>query len=232
MRTGWLNRSGVYRVEHLPCPHPGVRIDPIATGVLHTIEGSLESGLNVFRQHYAPHFTVGLDRNHKKRIIQHVPLGYMASALDNDPGGVETNRLARVQIEVAAFSKTFPYHFDTATTDVLASLLATLSMLNVVPLRRNFPDKMPPLPWARESFSRRTVRYWNRLPGWYGHVEVPENDHWDPGALRWDFLLDRAMSKESNRTQNAKPKPRKLDVVRTMPIKRAAAKASPASCHA
>jgi hypothetical protein len=26
------------------------------------------------------------------------------------------------------------------------------------------------------------------VPGWYGHVEIPENSHWDWGSLRWNDL--------------------------------------------
>src|SRR5881398_2986648 len=39
-------------------------------GVLHTIEGNLESGIGVFRQHFAPHFA--LDGG---QIVQLLPLG-------------------------------------------------------------------------------------------------------------------------------------------------------------
>jgi hypothetical protein len=30
------------------------------------------------------------------------------------------------------------------------------------------------------------------VAGWYGHIEVPENEHWDPGAFQWTGMLTRA----------------------------------------
>ena len=188
MKT-WLIKAGPYRIEKIPCPHPDTDTSGPPTGVLHTTEGGWESTMSVFRVHYAPHFLVGAGR-----IAQLVPLGKMAAALENDPGGVETNRLC-VQIEVAGLSKAEPYMFDPETTDALAALMATLKDEAEIPLVHPFPDKMPAQPWATESFSRRHIGKWGVVPGWYGHVEVPENAHWDPGALKWSQLLNKAKVK-------------------------------------
>lgn len=190
----WLDKTvdGKFRIEHIPCPHPDGTLDlnKPAAGVMHTTEGSWESALGVFKQHYSPTFLVG-----PSRIAQLVPLGYMTAALENAAGGVETNRWARVQIEVAAFSQEKPYSFAAGTTDALASLLATLRVECGIPLRRPFPDAMPPQPWATESFPRRHAGKWGTVAGWYGHVEIPENSHWDPGALQWSQLLALAKTR-------------------------------------
>ena len=56
MQNGFLNSTiGGRRIEHLPCPHPGVPVDLSAppAGVLHTIEGNLGSGLSVFQDRNA-----------------------------------------------------------------------------------------------------------------------------------------------------------------------------------
>lgn len=190
MQHGWLDTTvGGRRIEHIPCPNPGgaVDLDAPPTGVVHTIEGSLESGLGVFRRHYAPHFA--LEGN---RVVQLVPLGTMAAALENRPGGVETNSITRVQIELAGHSHQEPWECDATTRNALADLLATLVRAAGIPLERPFPDEMPPPPWATVSFERRNAGKWGRVAGWYGHVEVPENEHWDPGAFRWSRLLERA----------------------------------------
>lgn len=194
MITGWLSTAGPYKVEHLNVPHPRARVDMSKppTGVLHTIEGSLESGLSVFRTHYAPTFVVGQDKGGKIRIIQCVPLGMMAAALENDAGGPETNRWARVQIELAGRSSTSPWLPTLPVQEALAALMGTLVRAAEIPLFRPFPDRMPPTPWAVEWFSRRREGKWGKVAGWYGHVEVPENAHWDPGALKWGTILDRA----------------------------------------
>ena len=195
MQTGWLKSTvGGRKIEHLPCPSPGGAVDISAppAGVLHTIEGRLESGIGVFRQHFAPHFTLD-----GQQIVQLLPLGVFACACENRAGGVETNRLARAQIEVAGHSNTKPWLPDPATTEALADLLATLEHVAGIPLRRPFPDAMPGQPWATTSFSRRNVGKWGRTAGWFGHIDLPENEHWDPGAFQWKRVLAaaRAISK-------------------------------------
>lgn len=190
MKTGFLTKTiGGRKIEHMPCPHPGepVETGAPAVGVLHTIEGSLGSGLSVFQQHFAPHFALD-----GRRIVQMIPLGMIGLACENHAGGVETNRIMRAQIEVAGKSQQKPWLPDAQMTEVLADLMATLHHAAQIPLTRPFPDKMPPLPWAKFEFSRRRAGKWGKTAGWFGHVEVPENQHWDPGALQWNKVLRRA----------------------------------------
>lgn len=203
MRQGWLDRAGRFKIEHVECPHPGDHIDlsKPPTGIVHTIEGGLASGMGVFRQHYAPTFAVG-----PHRIIQCVPLGFMAAAVENHPGGVETNRIARVQIEVEGHSETRPYSFPVEIEETVAALMAELRVVAEIPLTHPFPDAMPPPPWATEKFSRRHAGLWGKKPGWYGHVEVPENEHWDPGALQWDRLFAKARGVPVANVVKPKPK--------------------------
>lgn len=188
MVKGWLTSACGVHVEHLPCPRPGEKVDwsHAAQGVMHTIEGSLAGGLAVFKRHFAPTFAVG-----GRRIIQLVPLGEMAAALEHT-GNPPTNGWARVQIEVAGRSSEHPYRFDPETEETVARLLAALALLRIVPLHRPFPDLMPPPPWTTPRFMRRLAGKWGVEAGWYGHVDVPENSHWDPGALEWTPLLHRA----------------------------------------
>jgi hypothetical protein len=200
--SGWLWGAAGHKVEHMPMPHPAERVDMRVhpQGVMHTIEGSLESGLAVFRQHYSPTFTVG-----PGRIIQHIPLGFIAAALEhtrNPP----TNGWARVQIEVAGHSRTTRWLPDAKTLNSLAHLLATLSLAPTnIPLTRPFVDIMPPQPWATPTFSRRLAGHWGTTAGWYGHVEIPENSHWDPGALNWSILLRQAEVIRKMTTKPNKP---------------------------
>src|SRR3954449_12656354 len=190
----WLSKTsdGKFPIEHISCPHPAGNVDTSrpAAGVLHTTEGGWESALSVFRQHYAPTFLCG-----SRRIAQLVPLGQMTGALENASGGVETNRWARVQIEVVGYSKETLYMFDAGTKDALASLLATCAVELGVPLTRPYPDRMPPPPWATTKFARRHDGKWGRTSGWFGHVEIPENAHWDPGYLKWSDLLALAQDR-------------------------------------
>ena len=190
MQRGFLDKTiGGRRIEHIPCPHPSVPVDldAPAAGILHTIEDSLGSGLSVFQQHFAPHFALD-----GRRIVQMIPLGMLGCACKNTPGGTETNRVVRAQIEVAGKSKEESWLPDHDTAEALADLMATLERVAEIPLTRPFEDAMPPKPWATVHFSRRSAGKFGRTSGWFGHVEVPENDHWDPGALQWTKLLERA----------------------------------------
>lgn len=209
MKHGWLTKTvGGRTIEHIPCPNPGGTVDEAApaTGVIHTVEGSLDSGLGVFRQHFAPHFVLD-----GERVIQLVPLGTMAAALENRPGGVETNSITRAQIEVAGHSSEDPWECDEATGEALADLMATLADAAEIPLERPFEDKMPAKPWATTKFVRRGAGKWGHVAGWYGHVEVPENEHWDPGAFEWSKTIARAkaLAGGGRSTLDAHPKPGK-----------------------
>jgi hypothetical protein len=205
MQHGWLTETIEGRtIEHIPCPNPGGVVDETAppTGVIHTIEGSLSSGLSVFRSHYAPHFALG-----GERIIQLVPLGTMAAALENHPGGVETNSITRAQIEIAGHSSEAPWHCDEETAASLADLLATLLSAAEIPLERPFPDEMPAKPWATYDFERRKAGKWGHVAGWFGHVEVPENAHWDPGAFQWSKTISSAKEIADSDRPEASPGP-------------------------
>src|SRR5262249_9058480 len=80
-------------------------------------------------------------------------------------------------------------------------LMASLQVHAGIPLSRPFPDGMPREILASTSFSRRNAGKWGKVAGWYGHVEIPNNSHWDPGNLQWTKLLTEARGKLS-------PKPR------------------------
>jgi hypothetical protein len=199
----WLVKTsdGEFRIEKIPCPYTGVNVDLTkpSAGVMHTTEGGWASAMSVFKQHYAPTFLVG-----NRRIAQLVPLGEMDAALENHYGGGETNKWARVQIEVVGYSKEAPYSFDAGTTDALASLLATCKVELGIPLTRPYPDTMPAKPWASRNFRRRKDGKWGKTSGWFGHIEIPENSHWDPGALLWAPLLLLATQRLP---KQPKPKP-------------------------
>ena len=202
----WLTAVGPYRVEHMPMRHPAGQVDlSVREGVLHTIEGSLESGLAVFRSRMAtPHFTVGRDRTGRVRVIQHVPLGEPAAALKNMAGGVETNFEGEVQIEIADRSRATPWLPEQYVTDALAELLVALRRVVGIPLTHPFPDNPGRQPWATTSFSHRRAGKWGRVAGWYGHMDVPENDHWDCGWLRWSTLLAAAQGKDDSPVEGAR----------------------------
>ena len=192
--SDWLTEAFGYKIERIECPHSGERIHPpVPAGVLHTTEGSWESALSVFKQHYAPNFLVGPDMHRKVRIAQLVPLGTMTAALEHNHAP-ETNRWASVQIELVSHSATVPWAVGPDVEAALAALMAKLKQTQGINLRRPFADAMPPMPWSTENFARRKAGFWGKWNGWYGHVEVPGNAHWDPGAYKWGPLMTKAQA--------------------------------------
>lgn len=178
----WLATAGPYKVERLnvPCLDADVSRTVAPKGVAHTTEGGWASAISVFRRQYAPHFMVGRD-NGRVRIVQFCPLGKAASALRNRAGGVETNRWARAQIEIVGFSSRTLWKPDPGVLQAYAALLYELRQAAGIPLRY-VPN------------GSRNPTAWKDRPGWFAHAGVPENDHWDPGALDWTAVLNRASS--------------------------------------
>lgn len=205
--TGWLTKAGRFRIEHVVVPHELVRSNLARPkGILHTVEGSFEGGLSVFRKHWAPNFLVGRDAKGKVRILQFIPVGYMAAALENRPGGVDTNREAAVQVEIAGYSKRTRWSPDSEVTAALGALMAELEDVVGIPLQH---DDI-----------KRDWRRWLSSSGWFGHIDVPENTHWDPGALDYMTLFYAAVKAKPHGV--VKPKPRKLDKLRAYRLVRRA----------
>ncbi|PXA83606.1 hypothetical protein DMC47_42950 [Nostoc sp. 3335mG] len=143
--------------------------------VHHTTEGASASGaIQAFRANRSdPHFTVDATT-----IYQHIDTGLAARALRNLAGGVETNRLSAVQIEVvgtAGHPKARP------VLENVARLCRWLEHTHNIPqVWPNGPPK-PAINGQDPGGHNRNPQNWVRLGGHYGHCHVPENIHWDPG---------------------------------------------------
>lgn len=201
MQTGYLARAGRFRVEHLPCPGPAGAL--VGTdrpkGVLHTTEGSFESALAIFRERDAPTFLLGRDKHGRVRVVQLRPLGACAAALEHPAGTPETNRAVMAQVEIAGYSQRKPWLPDDEVTEALATLMLTLEDAAGIPLRH-------------PVISDRDERAFARASGWVGHCDVPNNSHWDPGALRWAALFKRAKQLDATPAV-VKARPRRVDVL-------------------
>ena len=182
MKTGWITTAGVWTVEHVPCPDYAGPLDSLAPpiGVQHTTEGStIEGALAVFRRHYAPHFLVGRDSKGKVRILQLLPLGRAAAALEHPAGTVPTNGYARVQIELVGFSQHKLWRPDKDVTRALGCLYGVLAQAAGIPL-------------VHVANPQRDPKVWSKGGGWFGHDGVPNNQHWDPGVLDFDTVFSYA----------------------------------------
>jgi len=115
------------------------------------------------------------------RFTQFVPANSRSKSLADAPGGTRTNRAGSVVIQIEALffpycvvdGKTYARLVDTPCAG-WPELLAWVRSWGV-------PDVWPmgrPTSFA----SNRSASTWAKSGGWYGHSQVPENDHQDPGS--------------------------------------------------
>lgn len=203
--------------------------------VLHTTEGV---GLPTYDGgSMAPNLTAVADIAAKKlRWYQHFDIDRSSRALRNLAGGVQTNTLNVVQVELDGtcdYSKREKWGSRVAGKDYiywgnppdwaleqLADFLAWLNKNHGVPLTGPStwltygPDtRRPGVTPASYGASpaRMTFAQWNAFKGVCGHQHVPENDHGDPGSLPFAKLVALAKntaggSTPATPTPAAKPK--------------------------
>lgn len=185
MTTGFISKlPGGIEVIHLPAQKDWGDVDLHSPpkGCGHTTEGT---SLPSYRagQRDAPTFTVGVGK-----VWQHRGLGKSCGTLQNMAGGVETNRLIHIQFEMVGFSTRESWLPARAfQREALAAIKELAHDELGVPPAHVWPDKQDDGILATTKYSRRNSKFPN-TPGWYGHVEIPENNHWDWGSLRWDNL--------------------------------------------
>lgn len=195
--------------------------DPMEVNVvcLHTTEGttlpSYRGGAD------APNLTAVPDLGGKRlRWYQHFDIETSSRALQNLRGGVETNTLNVVQVELTGTcdlsthrkwaNKGYAHVYwpeapEWALRD-LARFLAWMHTTHGVPLAG--PSKWPPYPksYANGGGQRMTFSQWEAFKGVCGHMHVPENSHGDPGALDFPTLIKDARELAGS-TQPAPSKP-------------------------
>lgn len=151
----------------------------------HTTEGSSAQGaLDAFRRNKSdPHFTVD-----QQTIYQHIDTGLAARALRNLSGGVQTNRLSAIQIEVVG---TAAKPKPRATLENVARLCRWLERTHAISSEwPNGPPKTA-VNGKDPGGHNRNAQNWVQRGGHYGHCHIPENIHWDPGytAEEVTFLM-------------------------------------------
>lgn len=172
-------------------PEPGAGL-PRAAGatkvVIHTTEsdpGSWRTIRNLWRGREAwgrglPHFLAEGDR-----YVQLLPLDVAAYTLENLPGGVETNRCGpAIQVEIVGRARNGLTDVDyEALGRWLADLVKAGVPLNLSQHPRFYgPDAGFTL---AQVHARQRMGHdeFHSFAGFCGHQHVPENSHWDPGAL-------------------------------------------------
>lgn len=197
--------------------YPGSVINP-NVGVIHTTEGTSLPDYSGGSE--APNYTAV--PNFKAKRLEwhnHFPDERSSRALVNSSGGVETNTLNAVQVELVGTCSPAT-HADWARSgiqhiywpeapdwalDDFAEFVADMN-------RRHGIRIAGPEDWVAypESYGAGGQRFsfdrWRNFYGWCGHQHVPENDHGDPGAFPWADVERRAKALVGGNTP-AKPRP-------------------------
>lgn len=200
--------------------YPGADMDlgPERTVVvLHTTEGltwpDYQGGAT------APNLT-GLPpmRLRKGKWRQHFPLNKSSRALANLAGGVETNTLNVIQIELIGTcdpknvkswggqGKYFAgkdYVFWPLATkrqkNFVARMLADISEQSGLRLVTPVIWRPYPSSYGDSAPQRLSFAAWRTTTGVVGHQHVPENSHGDPGALDISYILQKARAIKERR---------------------------------
>lgn len=179
IKSAWITHAGpfpVTRITGVPCFDVDVDQNIPPKGVGHTTEGTWAGAMSVFRRHYAPTFMVGRDTTGQVRIVQFCPLGKISAALVNLAGGAETNQWARAQIEMVGHSHPAPWQADAGVMAAFEALLYQLRDTAAIPLVHITNDSRNPTVWHDST-------------GWFDHRGVPENNHIDMQAFRWNVAI-------------------------------------------
>ncbi|MFJ7069211.1 peptidoglycan-binding protein [Streptomyces sp. NPDC101115] len=113
-------------------------------------------------------------------ITQFLPATSRSKSLADRPGGTRTNRAGRVVLQIEALF--FPYCKinDRVYTRLTDTPCKGWPEINGWVRSWGVPDRWP-MGRPDGYKSRRDEDVWAEQPGWYGHSQVPENDHTDPG---------------------------------------------------
>lgn len=165
----------------------------------------------------APTFTAVPDFKAQKIIwYQHFGVDESARALVNKAGGVQTNTLNVVQVEIsgtcdpATHAKWVRAKRDHLYTPELpdwairdfAAFTRWLSDNHGIPMTTGVKFVAYP---PQNDDDRMSFEEWNDYRGHCGHQHVPENDHGDPGAFPIQAILDLAKGGSTPTTPDPKP---------------------------
>lgn len=185
---------------------PGSAMKPNC-GVIHTTEGTSLPGYSGGA--VAPNYTA-VPNFKEKRLhwYAHFPDERSSRALVNAPGGVETNTLNAVQVELvgtcdpsthrAWARQNRPHIFWPEAPDwaliELARFLVDMHKRHGIPLDGPKDSRWHPYPdSAGPGGQRFSFAEWSAFNGWCGHQHVPENVHGDPGHFPFSKLVSFAL---------------------------------------
>lgn len=201
MGTGPQKYPGASLAHWYQLRYPGSAME-VNTILWHSTEGrslpSYGGGAS------APNLTAVPDFGARRlRWYQHHDIDRSSRALVNAAGGVQTNTLNVVQVEIVGtcdfttgngWGGAFLYMPnlpDWAVRD-LADFAKWMHEHHGVPLTSDVTFKPYPASYGALNGVRMSQAKWNGFEGHCGHQHAPENLHGDPGALPMRAILDRA----------------------------------------
>lgn len=113
------------------------------------------------------------------RLGQYFPLNVSARALVGGTGPVSTNKAGSVVIQIEFIANPIP-----AFTTYWKPGPNFRAMMRAI-RSWGVPDVFPMGPCAASYGGKRRASFstYQSRAGWYGHCDVPYNDHWDPGPI-------------------------------------------------
>jgi hypothetical protein len=149
--------------------------------ILHTTEGGTSLGTAYRVWDHPPQFAVG-----DGKIVQLFPTNCKGYSVD-------TQDDLAMQVEIAENSRLALWLPSSSSLEPLVALMAFLHKHGLVttavrrPDRQNWPLVLDRLPAAVDTYYRRHGPW--PATGVYGHVEIPDDEHWDPGSLNYPGLF-------------------------------------------
>lgn len=210
------------RTQNFSRAYAGSGIKPNVL-VLHSTETGTWPGYSGGKT--APHLTVKPDLTRKVLVWrQHFPVSMSARALRNESGGVETNTLNAVQVELVGtcslvYRKRYGYFYWPDAPDWALQQLADFTVwLHAewpeFPIKNAAPRGWLAYPssYGNNNRQRLTMAEWRNAYGIVGHQHVPENSHGDPGDFKITRLIQFAKPNLPNPTTGGarNPKPPSL----------------------
>jgi hypothetical protein len=165
--------------------------------VLHTTETRGIPGYNYGKS--APHVTY---YPRYRRFEQHTEFTHAARALRNESGGVQTNRDSVIQLEIVCYSQKSVADRYASTGAIWVADLTDehlddirdfmLWVSNEYGVQWKWPERQAfNYAQANARGFRMAPSVWDNYNGIAAHQHVPENTHWDTGALNWAKLMAR-----------------------------------------
>lgn len=167
--------------------------------LLHTTEGMGWPGYGGGSS--APHATIRPIPGEGIEVREHIPFTQFAKALQNRPGGVQTNTSGVLQFELmgtcderaASRAYYWPRADDAvlkALADYLRPIMATYGIPHTSDVTwKSYNRGQAPSSYGLSNGVRMSFEKWMTFRGICGHEHAPENDHGDPGDFPISTLL-------------------------------------------